>query len=217
VVQSEQQANQSLYHAYELETGLRLSQEAQGLLEWDLDGRVGTDENKLRLKFNKMPHPTEKDEAQFTALFSHTISTFWDAQIGLRLDTQPDSLIYAVIGFEGLAPYFLETEIHLFISEEGDLSFAMKYEKDFLLTQKLIAKPYVEAIFFAQTDLERNIGSGLSNAELGIQVRYEFNRAMALYTDLKYDRTFGKTRVFANSNGDDPNSFTATLGLRFLF
>ena len=216
-VQSEEQANQNLYHAYELEMGLRLNQEAEGLLEWDLDGWVGTDENKIRLKLNKTPNPTEKDEAEFAALFSHNISSFWDAQIGLRLNTEPDSLIYAVIGLEGLAPYFLETEAHLFVSEEGDLSFAMKYEKDILLTQKLIARPYVEATFFGQTSLARNTGSGLSNAELGIQTRYEFNRAMALYTDLKYDRTFGKTREFANRNGDDPNSFTATLGLKFLF
>ena len=32
-VQSEEQANQNLYHAYELEMGLRLNQEAEGLLE----------------------------------------------------------------------------------------------------------------------------------------------------------------------------------------
>jgi copper resistance protein B len=213
----EEQAGQGLYHAYELETGLRLNQEAEGLLEWDLDGWVGTDENKLRLKFNKTPNPTEKDEAEFAALFSHNISTFWDAQIGLRLNTQPDSLIYAVIGFEGLAPYFLETEAHLFISEEGDLSFAMKYEKDFLLTQKLIARPYIEAVCFAQTSADENIGSGLSNAELGIQTRFEFNRTIALYLDLKYDRKFGETRTLAINAGNDTNSMVTTLGFKFLF
>lgn len=213
----QEQATQSPYHAFELETGLRLNQDAQGLIEWDLDGWVGTDENKLRLKIKSEPNPTEKDEMEFAALFSRNISTFWDAQIGLRLNTQPESLLYAVIGFEGLAPYFFETEAHFFISEDGDLSFATKYEKDLFLTQRLIAKPYIEANCFAQTILDKNIGSGLSNAELGIQTRFEFNRAVAVYIDLKYDRKFGKTRTLTLNNGDDPNTMVATLGFKFLF
>ncbi|MBT3428697.1 MAG: hypothetical protein HOL98_09430 [Gammaproteobacteria bacterium] len=93
----------------------------------------------------------------------------------------------------------------------------MKYEKDFLLTQKLIAKPNIKASCFAQTSLHRNIGPGLSNAELSIQTRYEFNRVIPLYADLKYDRTVGKTRVFTNRNDEDANTFTATLGLKSLF
>ncbi|HIK68992.1 MAG TPA: copper resistance protein B [Pseudomonadales bacterium] len=205
------------YHAFELETGLRLNQEAQGLIEWDLDGWVGTDENKIRLKFKSEPNPSDKDEAEFVAMFSHNISTFWDAQVGLRLDTQPESLIYAVIGFEGLAPYFLETEAHLFISEQGDFNLTLRYEKDFPVTTKLIAKPYIEANGFAQDIVEQDIGSGLSNAEFGIQTRFEFSAAIALYADLKYDRKFGETKILAKNNGEEESTVTATLGFKFLF
>jgi len=205
------------YHAFELETGLRLSQEEQGLIEWDLDGWVGSDENKIRLKFKSEPNASNKDEAEYVAMFSHNISTFWDVQVGLRLDTQPESLIYAVIGFEGLALYFLETEAHLFISEQGDFSLTLKYEKDFPITNKLIAKPYIEANYFAQNIIEQDIGTGLSNAELGIQTRFEFSSAIALYADLKYNRKFGKTRLLAANNGEKKKALVATLGFKFLF
>ena len=205
------------YHAFELETGLRLSQEEQGLIEWDLDGWVGSDENKIRLKFKSEPNASNKYEAEYVAMFSHNISTFWDLQVGLRLDTQPESLIYVVIGFEGLALYFLETEAHLFISEQGDFNLTLKYEKDFPITNKLVAKPYIEANYFAQNIIEQDIGSGLSNAELGIQTRFEFSSAIALYADLKYDRKFGNTRLLAANNGEKKKALVATLGFKFLF
>jgi copper resistance protein B len=122
-----------------------------------------------------------------------------------------------VIGFEGLAPYFFETEAHLFVSEDGDVSARIRQENEFLITQKLIIQPYVEANLFAQDVLELEVGAGLSSAELGLQIRYEFTRTFAPYVDVKYERKFGETSSIAKSNGEDNDAVVGTVGVKWMF
>ena len=120
-------------------------------------------------------------------------------------------------GFEGLAPYFFETEAHLFVSDEGDVSARLRQENDFLITQRLILQPYLEANFYAQDVADKEIGAGLSNGEIGLQTRYEITRKFAPYLDLRYERKFGETSSIAKSNGEDNNDFIAAIGLRIMF
>ena len=127
----------AIYHAFHLKTGVGSSDDAS-IADWDFNGWIGTDENKLWLKSEGERENGVTGQAEFWAMYSRNISTFWDAQIGVRHDTQPDSLTYAVIGFEGLAPYFFETEAHIFVSEDGDVSAQIRQENEFLITQKLI-------------------------------------------------------------------------------
>ena len=207
----------AVYHAFLLEIGAGGSDDSAGRVDWDFDGWIGTDENKLWLRSEGEHENGVTGQAEFWAMYGRNISTFWDAQIGVRHDTQPESLTYAVIGFEGLTPYFFETEAHLFVSEEGDVSARIHQENEFLLTQKLITQPYVEANLFAQDVPELEIGAGLSSAEFGIQTRYEFTRSFAPYVDVKYERKFGETSSIAKSNGEDNDAVTGTLGVKLLF
>lgn len=209
----------AVYHAFHLETGLGVAGDGAnaGFADWDFDGWIGTDENKLWLKSEGERESGVTNQAEFWAMYSRNISMFWDAQIGIRHDTQPHSLTYAVIGFEGLAPYFFETEAHLLISEDGDVSARIRQENEFLFTQKLIAQLYVEANLYAQDVTEMGIGSGLSDAEFGIQTRYEIQRSFAPYIDVKYEREFGKTSSITQRNGGDNDAVIVTLGFKFLF
>ena len=138
-------------------------------------------------------------------------------QAGLRHDTQPQSTSYAVFGVEGLAPYFFETEAHLFVSDEGDVSARLREENDFLVTQRLILQPYAEVNLFAQDVPEQEIGAGIADGEIGLQTRYEFTRKFAPYIDVRYERKFGETSSIAKSNGEDNDDFIASLGLRLMF
>lgn len=207
----------AVYHAFRLETGVGGTDDGAGLADWDFDGWIGTDENKLWLKSEGERENGVTHQAEFWAMYSRNIGTFWDAQIGIRHDTQPDSLTYGVIGFEGLAPYFFETEAHLFVSEDGDVSARIRQENEFLITQKLITQPYVEANLFAQDVPELEVGAGLSSAELGLQTRYEFTRAFAPYIDVKYERKFGETSSIAKSNGEDNDAVVGTVGVKWMF
>lgn len=201
-----------IFHMFQLETGYDGS-----AVNWDWEGWIGTDENKLWLKSEGEYSDSSVEEAEIWALYSRNIATFWDAQMGVRYDLQPESTGYLTLGFTGLAPYFFETEAHLFISDKGDVSARLRGENDVLLTQKLIMQPYAEINLFAQDVPEHDRGAGLSDGKIGLQTRYEFTRKFAPYVDIHYDRAFGETSSIATRNGEDKGELVGSAGLRLMF
>ncbi len=205
-----------IFHRFLLEADLGKSR-GDTLGTWDFDGWIGGDENKLWLKSEGEKSGSVLEQAEFWALYSRNVAMFWDAQLGIRHDMQPVSTTYLVAGFEGLAQYFFETEAHLFLSEDGDLSARLRQENDLLLTQRLILQPYAEINLFAQDVPEQNIGAGFSSGEIGLQTRYEITRKFAPYLDLHYERKFGETSSLARNAGEKRSGFIASLGLRVMF
>ncbi|MFZ9642454.1 MAG: copper resistance protein B [Candidatus Methylopumilus sp.] len=206
----------AIFHKVRLEAGAGEA-DGKGYGSFDLDAWIGTDQNKLWIKSEGQRTNSHTEKLNLWALYSRNIASFWDAQIGVRVDDDPKATSYLVAGFEGLAPYFFETEAHAFISKDGNLSFRLKQRNDFLITQRLIVQPYVEAALYAQSVKQSNIGAGLSQAEFGIQTRYEFTRKFAPYFDVKYERKFGETASFAKRANEDVDSFVAMIGLRMMF
>jgi len=207
------------FHAFTLETdyGVGSENSDESIATWDLDGWIGGDYNKLWLKSEGELLDGKSEQAEFWAMYSRNISTFWDAQVGIRYDVRPEDLTYLVLGFDGLAKYFFETEAHLFVSDQGDFSARIRQENDFLITQRAIIQPYLEINLFAQDVEEQEVGAGLADGEIGIQTRYEITREFAPYLDLRYERKFGETSSIAKSNGQDIDNFIASVGLRLMF
>ncbi len=204
------------FHAFRLETDAGLNKSG-ATASWDLDGWVGTDENKLWIKSEGEHQDGKLETAEVWALYSRNIATFWDAQAGLRYDFQPHSVTYLTLGFTGLAPYSFETEAHLFISNKGNVSARLREENDFLLTQKLILQPYAEANIYFQDAPENDAGAGLGEAKIGLQTRYEITRKFAPYVDVHYGRKFGETGSIAEKIGEDKNELIGSIGLRLMF
>lgn len=200
------------FHAIRLETDIGASREGT-LSTWDLDGWVGNDTNKLWLKSEGEYLEDEAERTEFWAMFSHNVDTFWDAQLGVRYDSEPQSTAYLVAGVDGLAPYLFETEAHLFISEEGDVTARLRQENDVLITQQLITQPYIELNLAAQDVPEQALGAGLTHGEIGLQTRYEITRGFAPYIDLRYEQKFGETASLA----DHTNDTIASVGIRWMF
>lgn len=205
-----------IFHMFRLEAGYGGGKDG-AVANWELDGWIGTDENKLWLKSEGKRIDGSLEDAEVWALYSRNVSTFWDVQAGIRHDVQPVSTTYAAVGVNGLAPYFLETEAHFFISEEGDVSARLHWEKDLLLTQKLILQPYAGINLYAQDVPENDIGAGISSGEAGFQTRYEITRKFAPYVDIHYGRKFGETSSIAKNSGGDSDGFTVSAGLRLMF
>lgn len=207
------------FHAIRLETDFGKSRGGHDVAGWDLDGWVGTDINKLWVKSEGHIEEGDVEEAELWALYSRNISTYWDAQIGLRQDLLPDDTghTYLATGFTGLAPYFFETEAHLFLRDDGALSARVRQENEWLLTNRLIVQPYAEANFNAKEDPELGLGTGLTTAQVGIQTRYEFSRKFAPYVDLSYQQSFGETADYARTRGEHTQSTTLKAGIRLLF
>lgn len=204
------------FHMFRLETDTGVTR-GDSVSSWDLDGWIGTDENKLWIKSEGKLGDSKLEEAELWAMYSRNIATFWDAQAGIRYDFEPRGNAYFVAGFTGLAQYNFETEAHLFVSDKGDVSARLREENDFLVTQKLILQPYAEINLFAQDVPEQDVGAGISDGKIGLQTRYEFTRKFAPYVDINYGRKFGETASIAASNGESKDEAVASVGLRLMF
>ena len=213
--------HKQLFHAFTLEAEAGNANDGKGARGWDLDGWIGNDVNRLWIKSEKKTYGEYEQKSEVQALYSRNISQFWDAQIGIRHDFSTDfssqSLNYLNIGIEGLAPYFFETDAHVFLSEKGNVSARLKQEFDILITQKFIMQPFVEADFFVQDVKELNVSSGLSVLEVGALVRYEISRKFAPYFSLRYNTKTFATKNLSQKNGEPTESFILGFGLRLKF
>lgn len=158
------------------------------------------------------------ESAEVQALYSRAIGPYTDIQLGARYDFKPNpSRVYATVGFETLAPGFFDVEGALFLSDKGDLLARFEGYYDQRITQRLILQPEGEVNFALQDVRENGIGSGLSDIELGLRLRYEIKREFAPYVGVSYERKIGDTARFARAEGEGAGSTSLVLGIRTWF
>lgn len=151
-------------------------------------------------------------------LWSHAIAPFWDAQFGLRYDSGIDSeRSWLAFGVQGLAPYWFETNMTVYVDGEGRSALRLDAEYELLFTQKLIFQPRIEADLYGKNDAERALGSGLSDLAAGIRLRYEIRREFAPYIGLEWVGKYGGTADYARAAGLERAETRAVAGLRFWF
>ena len=210
-----------IYHMFTLETDLS-RQDGISTGTWDFDGWAGGDTNRLWLKSEGEIADGKTQTAEVWALYGRHVATFWDAQIGIRTDLKPDVLggkahSFLAIGATGLAPYFFDTEAHLFVRDDGALSGRLRYENNWLITQRLIMRPRLEMNVNSRNDAVEGLGSGLTDASLGVETRYEIRREFAPYVDLTYRQKFGQTADYARLRGEKPADTRLSFGIRWMF
>ena len=183
---------------------------------WDTDAWYGGDINKVWLKTEGEYSFEENDleEAEVQLLWSRAISRYFDLQTGVRYDFEPEGLAHAVLGFQGLAPYWFEVDGAAFLSEEGDLTASFEAEYELLLTNRLILQPRVEASFSAQDIPERDLGSGLTDLQAGLRLRYEFTREFAPYIGVEQASSFGSTADRIEAAGGETDETRFVIGIR---
>jgi copper resistance protein B len=182
---------------------------------WDVQASYGGDVNRFLVKSEGEGTRGEGVEAaELQALYSRAVSPYFNLHAGVRQDFQPYDRTYLTVGTEGLAPYWFDVEGALFLSTKGEVLARAEGTYDLRLTQKLILQPRAELNFAAQDSRATRTGSGLSNAELGLRLRYEFRREFAPYIGVSYDRRFGKTADYARAAGEDAEVTSFVVGLR---
>jgi copper resistance protein B len=186
---------------------------------WDGEGWFGGDIDRLVIKSEgAVAFGEGVEDAEIQALYSHAIGPYFNLQAGIRQDFGPGpSRTHAVIGFEGLAPYWFEVEGALFLSDKGDLLARLSGYYDQRITQRLILQPRAEFNLAAQDVPRTGIGSGLSDVDLGLRLRYEIAREFAPYLGVSWERKVGDTARFARLAGDDPSSVGLVVGVRAWF
>lgn len=158
------------------------------------------------------------EDAEVQALYSRAIGPYFNLQGGIRHDIGPGpSRSYATIGFEGLAPYWFELEGALFLSDKGDVLALLEGSYDQRITQRLIAQPRAELNFALRDVPASGIGSGLSDVELGLRLRYEIAREFAPYIGVSWDRRVGGSARYARLAGEDAETTSFVVGIRAWF
>ncbi len=187
-------------------------------LSWDGEGWLGKDLKKIWFKTDGERNAGDTGEAELQLLYSKAIAGYWDIQLGVRHDFEPSpSRSWAVLGFKGLAPYFFDIDAAAFIGESGRVALRFEAEYELLLTQRLILTPDIEINLHGQNDPEVGIGSGLSDIETGLRLRYEIRRQFAPYIGVNWTKLFGNTADFANIAGRDTSEAQLVIGLRAWF
>jgi copper resistance protein B len=187
---------------------------------WDGEAWAGTDMNKLWLKSEEFVNNGQMSDGDHEALYDRPIPRmrYFDAQAGVRadLDSGPKR-VWGAVGIQGLAPHFFEFEPTFYFRDGGHLAARVQGSYDLLLTQRLIAQPELEMNFYSKQDPARGIGTGLSDIDTGIRLRYELSRKFAPYVGFAYDGTYGSTATFARQAKESVANPRFVFGVRLWY
>ncbi|QZD69421.1 copper resistance protein B [Pseudomonas sp. 3-2] len=187
-------------------------------LAWDLSGWIGGDIDRLWLRSEGERSNGKTEDAEIQALWGHAISPWWDVVSGVRQDFKPGTpQTWAAFGLQGMALYNFEAEATAFLGENGQSAVRLEGDYDILLTNRLILQPTAELNVYGKNDPQRGIGSGLSNTEAGLRLRYEIRREFAPYIGVTWNRTYGQTADYAREESEDRSEARLVLGVRLWF
>jgi len=183
---------------------------------WDIFAWAGHDWNKVWV-YSEGERSDGNTESENMLLYGRPIAPFWDMQFGVGRDLNPDSgKSWAVVGVNGLAPYFFETQAHLLIGDRvAGLRTSVEYE--LLFTQFLILTPELEMDWYSADIPEMGYGKGLSNVTAGLRLRYEIRREFAPYIGFQWSKNYGNTADFRRAAGEPIEESSFVTGVRVWF
>ncbi|EZP76623.1 copper resistance protein B [Novosphingobium sp. 11B] len=158
------------------------------------------------------------ERIELNAYWRHALDPWFNLQLGVRHDFRPDPRrTYALIGIEGLAPYWFDVTGQLLVSEKGDVHARGKAGYQQRITQSLVVEPEAEVDFAFQDAPALAVGSGFERLELGARLRYERNRSLAPYVGVHWERKLAGTARLARAAGEDVSGLSAVFGFRAMF
>lgn len=199
-----------------LEVGFQKGRESY---RFEGEAFTGGNINRFGIKFEGEGAFGERiDDLELQALYSRAIAPYWNLQAGVRYDIKPDpSRTYLVAGVEGIAPYWFKVNAAGFVSNKGEVRARLEASYDQRITQSLILQPRIEANFAFQDIPAIGVGSGLTDFEAGLRLRYEIKQEVAPYIGVEWSKKTGATARFARLAGDDPDTISLVAGIRIWF
>lgn len=217
--------DQDLFWRVDIRAEKRLSSIAPET-EWAASAWLGEDRNKLRLANTGIVGDsghidneggTKGVDSRF--FYSRLISDFWDAKAGVQFTVFDEGVTRSgfLAGLEGLAPYGIHVDLVAGVSQTGVVSGRLEASYDALLSQKLIATPYLEAMVASKDDPAIQLGSGLARFELGLRLRYEITKEIAPYVGVAFEQFTGNTAGFVAAAGEPTSLVRALVGFKVWF
>lgn len=186
---------------------------------WDLQAWYGNQHDKATLKAEGNSNRGNITDERTELLWSHAVSTYWDTQLGARFDNGHNrpSRGWLAFGVQGLAPYYFDVEATGYIGPEGRTAARLAASYDLLLTQRLILQPRFDANYYSKSDLQADIGHGLSEATYGFRLRYEITRQFAPYIGVERAQSYGTSADLATAAGGQRGETRVVAGVRLWF
>lgn len=217
--------DQDLFWRFDARAEKRISSIAPAT-EWAASAWIGEDRNKLRLANTGIVGDnghidneggTRGIDSRF--FYSRLISDFWDAKAGVQFTVFDEGVTRSgfLAGVEGLAPFGIHVDLVAGVSQTGVVSARLEASYDALLSQKLIATPYLEAMVASKDDPAIQLGSGLARFELGLRLRYEITKEVAPYIGVAFEQFTGNTANFVAATGEPTSLVRALVGLKVWF
>lgn len=200
-----------------------ISEQGDSAVEWDIDAWVGRDLYKVWLKTSGEVTGSEIEDANLELVYSRAVYTTWDQQFGVRRDFNSDSnndaRDWLSFGYIGTAPYFIEVDARVFIGEESSTQLLIELEREFMLTQEWVLTPELDIVANGSSNSEYREGSGLSEIEFSLRLGYERNgnRKFQPFLGIVGRQTFGGTKRFEKSEGNNGGNLSAMIGVHSWF
>jgi copper resistance protein B len=186
--------------------------------QWEAEAWYGNDSDKLWLRTEGEGSQGRIKMGDVEALWSRAVSAFWSTQLGIRHDLGiGPQRNWAAFGVEGLAPYWVELEATGYLGTEGRAAARARAEYTLRFTQRLMLQPEFEINLYSKADPQQGIGEGVSDAQLGLRLRYEIMRQFAPYVGVVWSRRFGATAGFARQDREPIFDRQFVAGIRFWF
>lgn len=219
-------SDHDLHHAMDIPVNIHalldrfewVDADAGSTLAWEGRGWLGNDKQRVWLRTEGERRESETASAELQLLYGRPFARWWDWVAGARHDFEPGpSQNWLAAGVQGLAPYWFETEVTLFLADGGQTQLRVEFEYELLLTQKLVLQPRLEVNVNGQDDERRDVGSGLSTAEAGLRLRYEIRREIAPYIGINWERALGDTGDIVRAHGEARQDTALVAGIRMWY
>lgn len=185
---------------------------------YDIEAWLGRTYERAVLKAEGDIESGEIADGRTELLWGHAFAPYWDTQLGVRYDSgEGPNRSWLAFGIEGLAPYWFELEVTGYVGESSRTALRIDASYDMLLTQKWVLQPRLEANFYGKRDVERGLGSGLSDVSVALRLRYELRRELAPYVGIERLDQYGATEDLVRAVGGDPSDTRIVAGIRFWF
>ncbi len=191
---------------------------ADQTFRWEGEGWVGGDFNRLWLKSEGEVTRGQVSDGQQELFYDRPITPYFDLQAGGRYDL--DSFRgrgWGALGVEGFAPYYATVSATLYASDSGHYASKIQVADEIRFTQRLILEPQAELNLYTRSDPARRLGSGVSDLDAGLRLRYEISRKVAPYLGVTYERMFARTADDVRAAGDRADDLRFTAGVRSWF
>lgn len=185
---------------------------------WEAQAWYGSDSDKLWLRSEGERGRGKLEDGNLEVLWNHNISTFWGSQLGVRHDLgEGPARSWMAFGVQGLAPYWFELEATGYVGASGRTAVRLRAEYEMLFTQRLILQPEAEINLYGKSDRQRRLGSGVSDIQFGLRLRYEIRRQFAPYLGVNWVRRVGTSADYARQDQQPVLDRQIVAGFRIWF